>query len=731
MSTNNFKFNLIEEFSGYNSARDKTTIDPSFLIRGSKNVYFKRSGAVANRHGLKLRGEVDATEAGTKSSYEWQTNFGVQRNLRVNNNRLQVESDIITPDTYLWYDILTGFTNERFVFDTWWDATLQKSVLLMVNGENNIKYWYGGVGVISSFSTVTGAVVGNGNTVNGVIVNANGTGYAVGDILELDGGSDSARVMVTFVTGGIVNFVKLIDPGSGYVNTVGGTTTAVTGGGSGATFDFTVTTRYKINATESFLSSGFLDNINGVTATTQLLVNVNGTEYQYVGISSDGLSLLGVTPDPTAEAVGSVITTKVFTASDEPVTDYECDFIEVLNNQLIVGSYSSRVVYISSDEDFLDFENAGDYVSGDPDQIVLDNFPTGIGIQNAKAIIFGGNADLYVVTLNFPVEYVTGINRTITTKVEKKELSANSAALGHEFIGNFGDDLIWLDQKNQLRAQGSFADLLAIKPALLSLAVQEELTEDDFTGGAVRVIEDTIYITAPATGRDWMYQIREVFSDLGQITAQRLWHPPQVRNISRFALIDGIIYGHSAQYPQLYQVWDTEQWYDDNPLPGNEDGVPYGSNMKMAYRNHGKRFLLKKFDRLAFEGYMELGTTLKAYVYYEYQGSKAIKLININKPAEEPSEAVSARFYSGVSPFSLGDSSLGDNPLGIGIVPEGNQQDALPKFRAIRTLGEKDIFEYSIELFSENVGDRWEILTIGDNAELAPDLPIVLQKERD
>lgn len=712
--TENFKFNLIEEFSGYNSCRDKTTIDPSFLIRGSLNTYFKRSGTVATRPGLKRRGAIDATQAGIKSSFEWESNVGITYPLRVVNNKLQVEINLVWYDLYEHTTLLNPARSlTRFVFDIWWSDNAQKDILIMCRGDDTLLSWNGGVALVDSSAVVT-------NSISAITVSAGGSGYVVGDIVTILGGITPATFLITGVTAGAVTGFSFINPGAGYV-TGSSINSTTNGAGTGATFNITSVasaTNIVKQGTDTFEAIGFSNN-NALSSIVDRYVVIGGVEYLY---STDGTNLF-IFATPTINQ-GDVIITSVFVHDNEPINGYKCDFIKILNNQLLVGSYSSRLVYLSADIDFTDFSNGGSYVPGDPDQIILDTVAKGIGIKDDKAIIFGGNADLYVVTLNTPVPISYSVPgeagpRFIITKVEKQVLAANSAALAHEFIGNFADDLIWLDQDNQLRTLGSFSQIFTIKPTLLSLPVQEELSEDDFTDGHLRIIGDTVYISEPISGRDWMYQVRQILNDRGEITSQRMWHPPQVRNISRFALINGVIYGHSNTNPQIYQMWDTGQWFDDSP---DEQELPYLCRMKMAYRSHKERFILKTFDKLAFEGYMEEGVNLNCYVYFEYQGSAGIENLNVNS-VDSPT-----KFYSGISPFSLGDSSLGDNPLGVGVTPEGDEQDSLAKFRTIADVNPINCFEYSIELYTSDVDSRWEILTLGDNARAASELPAYLRK---
>jgi hypothetical protein len=636
-----FKINIIDKFASYNSASDKSKLPINHLVRGSKNVYKKITGSIATRPGLKRRGSADTTDAGVKSSYEWNTNVGTIRPLRVADNKLQVESDIVTSGTYVWYDlVLTGTllspatVYTRFIFDTWWDNDEKTDRLLMVRGDDNLISWSGGMATIES-STL--------------------------DTITLSGDTTwAAQGFATFIAG-------------------------------------------------------------------EQRVVIEGVEYTYTG-GEDTDTLTGVTPDASGISVGAVAIQSLIVEATVPATDYKADYIKVINNQAWVGSYSSRAVYISSDLDFRDFTNAGSYVYGDPDKITMDSNGKGIGISNdGRVILFGGDADMYIITPNTNVTFSytdgDGNARYMYQKIEKKQLSGLTSSLGHEFIGNLGEYLVWMDQKNRLRALGTFANVDAIKPISLSVQVQNELTEDDFTDGHLRVIQDndgeTVYITAPNNGRDWMYQIRDALDDNGQVTTERLWQPPQVRGIARFAVISGVIYGHSNVNPQLYQVWDTNQWHDDNPA---DESIPYTCVARFPYDNNKQSEKLLSFDRLYTEGYKSQGLELLATVYFDYQGATGTRDLVIDDGISP------ASFFTGVIPPSMGTSSLGDNPLGDGIIPEGGQQELLPKFRALNNLDLQDCFEYAIEYYSNEADSRWELLRVGTNVKESSNEPDFIRK---
>lgn len=621
----NFKFQLVggmeSPFLGYVSSIDPTAASPRISIRGSTNMYKKLSGTWANRPGLARRGSADATLAGTKSSTEWESSIGVTRVLRVNNGKLQVESDIVTPGTLVWYDLMTGLTLTRFVFRPWWNNTLKKDELIMVKGDSNLHMWQGGIGVVSS------------------------------------------------------------------------------------------TTANTIVLTTSVASQGF-DTASGS-------VRVNGTVYGYTGTS--GNNFTGVTPDPTGEANGSAVFSEVVTTANPSsgsngFATFLNDFINIIGNRLHVGSYTSRLTYISDDSDYTNFTVPATRAPGDPEILTLDNLGRGIAASQGKALISAGTSDWYVISY---IPITVGSTLTEQTIVDKKPVANLQAALAHEFIDNVGDDVVYIDQNNQLRMFGTFKNLNTRQYPSLSLPLKAELENEDFTGGHIRTVNDLIYIVAPISGKDYMHETRQVVSPSGEITSERFWHTPQIRNLSRIAVIGGIEYGHSNANPQIYRLWDTRQWHDDSPT---DEPLPYDSRLRMSYRHGARASDLLVFDKIFYEGYMTPGSDLTARVAYDYQGASGLVETTVNSISD------AATFYFANSSISLGDSSLGDNPLGDGVTLNFDDQDLLPKFRAIPLLNEINCFEFQIDIYSSEIDSRWEILRFGPNGIKSQQNPTFLTK---
>lgn len=622
----NFEFSLVgpldeNPFLGYASAPDKTSVSPSMMIRGSKNVYKKLSGTIAARFGLKLRGAVDATLAKVDSSWEWNTWDARCLPLRISNGKLQVESDIVTSGTYVWYTLLSSLSKTRWVFDAWWDNTgvnngqAKKDVCLMVDGTSILRNWSGAGALFVSYAPT---------------------------VITLD------RPVAT------------------------------------AGFD------------------------------TQGSVLINGVAYTYTGVS--GSTLTG-TSDASAAVAGAATWQLPVSNSNQPASTFLNDFLRVINNRVWVGSYTSRLVYGSKTSTYLDYTQSTPRIPGDGELVTMDNVGKGIGIRNGNPWFSAGTSDWYEISFS---QITVGSTLSEQTKVAKQPTATLAAALGHEFIDMLGNNLIALCQDQQVRIIGLPTDQFETKYTSLSLAVQDELKDETFTTGHLRAIGSIIYITAPNNGRDYMLERRESINPLGQIATDWFWHPPQIRNGSRFAVISGTTYLHSANFPQLYQVWDTAQWHDDSPN-ALTTGVPYDCVMRLAYRQHGRRTGKITFDKTYFEGYITQGTKLYGNVYFDYRGSTALLNLDLNSNGTIPT-------FIGNNAPSLGDSSLGDNPLGDGLTVESNDQENLPKFRIMKGVSLTDCFEYSLELYTGDLDSRWECLAAGTNAQMSEANPVEIVK---
>lgn len=449
------------------------------------------------------------------------------------------------------------------------------------------------------------------------------------------------------------------------------------------------------------------------TTVGEKTVVINGTTYTYTG-GETTLTLTGVTPDPTGEANGSNVLQAVQTTTNTPAANFANDFIKVINNQLYVGSYTSRLCYISSNTDFKNFTVTVPRLPGGPELLTLDSTLKGIGVRQGNAHIGVGTGQWAVVSFN---DITVGTTLTQTTKVDVKPVSNLAAPYAHEFIDTVGDSIVYLAQDQQVRMFGDFANLFTPKYPSISQQIKTELEDEVFTGGSLKCIGDLTYLCAPNSGKSYLYKVREKVDTNGNVVGERLWFSPFVWGITTVDIYAGVVYGFSSQNPQMYQLWDTNQWYDDCP---SDEQLPYSCVLAFAYRTTTNRADLQHFDKAYSEGYFSLGTPLNLQINYNYEGFTNQISVPVNSDA-----LPGYTFAPSVS--SLGDESLGDSPLGDGLIESGV---FLPKFKVINSLADTNCFEWQPIYYSDDANARWEILATGSNAQLADEQPVYIINKR-
>lgn len=425
-------------------------------------------------------------------------------------------------------------------------------------------------------------------------------------------------------------------------------------------------------------------------------VVVNGTTYTYSG--SGGSTLTGVSPNPSGEANGSGVLEAVTTTATTPASGFLSDFIKVINNQVYVGSYTSRLIYISNSTNYLDYSIPSPRVSGSPELITLDGVGKGIGVRLGVAYIGYGSGSWASIEFS---DITVGTTLTQKTTVTPKPVAVGQAPYAHEFIANTGDNIIYLAQDHQVRYVGSANTSFTTVYPSLSQEIATELSAETFTGGSLTSIGDFIYITAPNSGKVYLRQSRTTLDNNGIVVSERLWHAPFIWNLTKVDDLNGTTIGFSNANPQIYNLWDTNQWYDDSP---SDEQLPYNCVLALSYRPASRRQGLQSFDKVFTEGYLTVGSSITLTLNYDSQGSQSVLSQYVN------SIQYPATMFE-ISPNSLGDESLGDESLGTG----GEDQDLLVKFKVINQFQAVNCFEYQPVYSSNATNAQWEILASGTN----------------
>jgi hypothetical protein len=777
----NFELKVIQDFAGYVSSVDKTRIAENVLVQGSQNVYKKLSGTLSVRPGQKRRGVANTTLSPISSEFVWNTSWGATYPLMVSNSNLYVEYNLVwysllsglTKTRYVfdkWYEFQEKKDRVLFVNGTdniyHWSGgiatiasvtsnTLTKSgttswqqsgFATQTAGEKKImiqgvEYTYTGGESTTALTGVTPNPIVSTTDQSQVIQDGS---TAVG---EQDVTTKHNKLAQSFIAGQTnitgVNLWKATDTG-----TFTGTVTVSLLSDVGGSPSNTLATVTISNADYLGISAGQKFTAEFGTAYTTAVV---GTKYWiYIETSTSdtsnhpnlgtntagGYTSGSVKYYATADGwtdiatidlyfktlysvvAGDIAIQSVQTETSLPMAGFRSDFIKVINNQAYIGSYSCRLCWISANDDFTDYTVPATRVAGDPEMLTLDGSLNGIGVRSGNAWIAYGSGEWANIIFS---DITVGTDLLQQTKVDVVPVTKLGSAYAHEFITNSGDNIIYLAKDQQVRVLGDFNNLFTAGYPSLSQEINSELAAENFTGGGMKSFGDFLYLTAPASGKTYLYQQRQSVNDRGNVVAERLWHSPQIWNATRIDEISGVIYAFSNANPQIYQVWDTNQYYDDSP---SDEQLPYTAVLAFGYRNGGRRQGIINFDKIFSEGYITKGTPLNLLINYDYQGANGqvtVPVNSIDRPA----------YTFGASISSLGDSSLGEHILGDEIKDVNNPNGDLVKYKVINSLGLQNCFEYQPIYYSDAVNSQWELLATGVNLVLdEQEATFIINKKR-
>jgi len=424
-------------------------------------------------------------------------------------------------------------------------------------------------------------------------------------------------------------------------------------------------------------------------------VSINGTLYTYTG-GETTTTLTGVTPDPTGEAANSEVIqaarktafTSFTLPGDFANTDTK-DLIAVLNNQVWLGSTTSRYVHISDADDFTTYDNAGASGTRIPDEgatLTLDSALVGfVPFEDPK--------------LKAPVMYMTAgkdewYQATFTKSadlskewvdVTRLKSSPQSAAQSQELIAKVGDEIMFVSNEPRLRSLARVENIETPQFRDLSDPIKIEFDNATFTNGHIKFRKTLLFIALPSDDKVLMYNVKEGF-----------WEAPAILPARRLAIISGDIYLHSNSVPETYKLFDGR----------NDNTNPIDARAYFNYQNFGKIGETKRFNEFLTEGYISGNAEITLVLKYEFGGYKAVREYTISGADED------ILFQTEV------DGSIGKHPIGsqpIGSVTDSI--DELGKFRIINKTSPENFFEMQVGYESNDIDYGWKLLNFGSNIE--------------
>jgi hypothetical protein len=325
----------------------------------------------------------------------------------------------------------------------------------------------------------------------------------------------------------------------------------------------------------------------------------------------------------------------------------------------------------------------------------MDDITIGLEVDdnNNQVIIFSGKNRAYRGF--FEVSPGASADRENFT-IKPLLVAEGQGAISQELIGKIKQSIVWVSNNKELVELGQVQNLPSPQSRPISDPIQPDFYSATFTNGQIKFWRGYLLVTAPVDGKVWIYDVES-----------RFWNPPQVMGMRLLSVYNDLLYGHSNSVNETYKLF-TGLSDNDNPI---------AFKAHFAYRNGGKRSLLKTFNKYFTEIYIAGNTKVLVKLLYEWGGSKQIIEYVLD------GSDITFLFTPNVS-AALGVNSLGTNPLGGSLVAG----EETPKYRRFKPCPPVDFFEYQVRFESEDEAAVFQLLSHGSNMIVSENLPSKITK---
>lgn len=428
------------------------------------------------------------------------------------------------------------------------------------------------------------------------------------------------------------------------------------------------------------------------SGTRSIAIKDSGGTWRTTAYTAQSGSAFTVSTDLSAFtfAANAPVIQVVRTNSNSPTSGFVNDTIAVLENQAWFGSHSSRVVYISKNTDYTNFTPSNPRVPGEGTSLTLDDtttaFEKGIVDGRETMIIFSGKDRIYRTEFNL-TSGSTADRETVRVKAITD--ASGQGAKSQELVTRLKSAVVFVNNDNELVELDSVENKIVQTP--ISDPVKPDFLDADFTNGRLRLWRSSLYVSAPASSRMFIYDISKKF-----------WHSPLILAMRELTVYGGNLYGHSASIEESYKLFDGF----------NDSGQPIAFKAHFAYRNGDVREKLKIFDRYFVEMYLSSNCIVKMRLIYDYLGSKSVN--------EYLFKGDETDYLFVPNPnASLGVNSLGTASLGATL----QEPEDLLKYRRIKKVQAIEHFEYQVQFWADEIDSQFQILSHGSNLSLAKSAP--------
>lgn len=402
---------------------------------------------------------------------------------------------------------------------------------------------------------------------------------------------------------------------------------------------------------------------------------------------------------------GALVVQGVRTNANIIGAGYIVDAIEVLDNQVRLGSGASRDHYGSKNTSFTDFSYSTPRLPGEGFKVTLDDVNIGFKIGrtdegNEVMYIFCGQD--FVYQQEFQIASGSASDREIV-KVKPLVAAARQGARSQELIGKTKNDVVFVNWDNELVELGQVENIANQISVPVSDPVKPDFVAADFEGGGhVHFADNNLFVAVRSDGVVFILDLEHKF-----------WQPPQDIPVGLFSNYGGALMGHASALKETYTLFDglSDRSVED------EAGVAFTARARFAYRNHGSRAVMKNFDRYYHELYMTPNLEMLHNTYYDYGGFRGII------PTELKGSQTAFLFTPALN-ASLGVNSLGVPPLGRALA----EPPEVVKYRRLKPMEPIDYFEFQSEYVADILDSQFQIVAHGPNAQVSANDPVKITK---
>lgn len=751
-------YSLIPKFPGYHAREDPTTLPVGTLVSPSQNVVIKTSGRVALVDGYVLDGTGSAViDSGILSNYDFINFKGDTRNLRAgfmsaagNDGKLQYRY-VDATGTVNWVNLATSLTNIRLSYCTYWDNTALVNLVTWVDGSDNVFQWNGAVttfaaadgNTVISFVgnnallTIYGRVIGTStftNATNG------GLGTSLLAYVGLTVQPTNGQTLELNINGGVqlVTFVSVIGSTAG--NVLIGVNLAATIANLLGALQSPATT----SATQVAFSSPnqtilgyitFASNNNTITNQGSLTwaeqgfstagsIVIGGVAYTYAGGGYSNM-LFGVSSNLSATAVASIIHQAVVVTPLSSMTGMLETFGPTVVgcgvvNQLYLGTSNSNSLYISKNDNFLDYTFSTPRVAGDGALKVLQAPPVAfIAQESIVSSNTGDTYDMYISQgqsfwsiIRLTVQVTSASDGTQTGSEQLDVITLKAAILGGaqsgRLAGKMKNHLMFIANDNVANFLGWISFQYVPETVDFSYPIIDDMNSYDFTDASIYYQKNYIYIAIPKEGIIRVYNMTDQtkqttmstyhpYEDVDVANQPWFWEAPITYPVSGFYYTpDKGLCAHSYTTSESYQIFTG----------GSLNGQDIEANATFAYDDKGDRTQTKGSTELYVEGYIQQNTELTATVTGDLDTFAVSQTVVI-----DGGDTATVAFGGGA--HSLGKNNLGSQPLG----GANTVLSTLPAwFHVIKTYDESPFYLEQISFSTKGVDLDWELITWGTDA---------------